>query len=556
MNNTSPVPILIAGAGPTGLILALTLLQNGIQVRIIDKDANRDPGQRGSGLQPRTLELFRFLGVLDDVLAKALSGFQRRQYKPGGVETLKITTIAPIEDPTPSTPYMNAKMLGQYNTEAILRSHIERLGGSVEYGTELRSFVQYHDRVEALLATKNGEAEKTETVVTHWLVGSDGGRSAVRKQLNLSFVGETRTEGQWKAVLGLVETQGLGTDYWHQWGDINTAGLAMMPTERPGWFSFMFKAAADEDKLLVNRNALVEALYKQVERKDLVFGQVEALSLYRPNVCMVDKFSEGRVFIAGDAAHIHSPAGGQGLNSGTQDSFNLAWKLSLIEKGLASPSLLATYTEERLPVIAAMLQKSTKLFNAMQKNAEEGWKRGGDLRMLGINYRWSSIVVDERTPKAESPNDVNPYGSGNDSELRAGDRAPEAPDLVPVRTGEADGATSLFNVFRPTHHTVLLFNLPAEETEQLLQAVQKYPAGSVKTVLVFPQGTFDPHVAGQPDLVVVDKGSHAYAGYLVSPEKPTIVIVRPDGAIGGIAYGLKGLDNYFRGVFSVIGEAL
>ncbi|TFY63852.1 hypothetical protein EVJ58_g2993 [Rhodofomes roseus] len=525
MDNTSPVPILI----------------NGIQVRIIDKDANRDPGQRGSGLQPRTLELFRFLGVLDDVLAKALSGFQRRQYKPGGVETLKRTTIAPIEDPTPSTPYMNAKMLGQYNSEAILRSHIECLGGSVEYGTELRSFVQYHDRVEALLATKNG---------------SDGGRSAVRKQLNLSFVGETRTEGQWKAVLGLVETQGLGTDYWHQWGDINTAGLAMMPTERPGWFSFMFKAAADEEKLLVDRDALVEALYKQVERKDLVFGQVEALSLYRPNVCMVDKFSEGRVFIAGDAAHIHSPAGGQGLNSGAQDSYNLAWKLSLVEKGLASPSLLATYTEERLPVIAAMLQKSTKLFNAMQKNAEEGWKRGGDLRMLGINYRWSSIVVDERTPKAESPNDVNPYGSGNDSELRAGDRAPEAPDLVPVRTGEADGATSLFNVFRPTHHTVLLFNLPAEETEQLLQAVQKYPAGSVKTVLVFPQGTFDPHVAGQPDLVVVDKGGHAYAGYLVSPEKPTIVIVRPDGAIGGIAYGLKGLDNYFRGVFSVIDEAL
>ncbi|TFY54307.1 hypothetical protein EVJ58_g8943 [Rhodofomes roseus] len=501
--------------------------------------------------------LFHFLEVIDDVLAKALLIMPGHQYKlPGGVEILKVVIMTSIVEPTPSIPYNNAKLLGQYNTEAILRSHIERLGGKVEYGTELRSFVQYPDRVEALLATKNGEAEKIETVVTHWLVGSDGGRSAVRKQLNLSFIGETRTEGQWKAVLGLVETQGLGTDYWHQWGDINTAGVMMMPTERPGWFSFMLKAAADEEKLLVDRDALVEVLYKQVGRKDLVFGQVEALSLYRPNIRVVDKFSEGRVFLAGDAAHVHSPAGGQGLNSGAQDSFNLAWKLSLVEKGLASPSLLATYTEERLPVIAAMLQKSTKLYDAMLKNAEDGWKRGGDLKMLGINYRWSSIVVDERTPKAESPNDVNPYGSGNDSELRAGDRAPEAPDLVPVRTGEADGATSLFNVFRPMHHTVLLFNLPAEEMEQLLQAAQKYQAGSVKTVLVFPQGTSDPHIAGQPDLVVVDKGGHAYAGYLVSPEKPTIVIVRPDGVIGGIAYGLKGFETYFRGVFSVIGDAL
>ncbi|TFY56076.1 hypothetical protein EVJ58_g7861 [Rhodofomes roseus] len=418
---TSSTPVLIAGAGPTGLVLGLTLLQNGIQVRIIDKDANRHPGQRGSGLQntqPRTLELFRFLGVLDDVLAKALSGFQRREYKPGGVETLKISTIAPIEDPTPSTPYMNAKMLGQYNTEAILRSHIERLGGSVEYGTELRSFVQHPDRVEAVLATKDGETEKTETVVAHWIVGSDGARGVVRKQLGLSFLGETRVEGQF--LLGLVETQGLDTEYWHMWGSIGVGGLLLIPTERPGWFSFITTGVIDSEKLLADRDGLIATFYRLVERTDLVFGQLEAVSYYRPNIRMVDKFGEGRVFVAGDAAHVHSPAGGQGLNSSVQDAFNIAWKLALVEKGLASPSLLATYTEERLPVIAAMLQKSTKLYDAMQNNAEEGWNRGGDLRMLGVNYRWSSIVVDERTPKAQSPESVNPYGSGNDGELRAG----------------------------------------------------------------------------------------------------------------------------------------
>ncbi|KAH9912701.1 FAD binding domain-containing protein [Fomitopsis serialis] len=448
----------------------------------------------------------------------------RREYKlPGGTETLKVETIAPIEDPTPATPYVNASLLGQYNTEAILRAHIERLGGTVEYGTELRSFEQHPNHVEATLVTKNGEKEKTETLTSHWLVGTDGARGIVRKQLGLSFIGETRTDGAIH-LLGLVEVQGLDADHWHQWAEMLNGGLMLIPTERTGYFSFFLGRVQDVEKLLVDRDALVETFLNRVERQDLVFGKFEAVSPYRPNIRMVDKFGEGRVFVAGDAAHVHSPAGGQGLNSSVQDAFNLAWKLTLVEQGLASPSLLATYTEERLPVIAAMLQKSTKLFEALQKgDTERAWKRGGDLRMLGVNYRWSSIVVDERTPKAQSPESVNPYGSGTDGDLRAGD--------------QADDPTSLFSVFRPSHHTALLFNIPAEEMEQVLRVAQKYPSGSVKTVSIYPQGTSNP----------TDRDGHAYAGYQVSPEKPTIVIVRPDGVVGGI---------YFRGVFDATGDAL
>ncbi|KAH9913060.1 monooxygenase [Fomitopsis serialis] len=557
MGSTSPIPVLIAGAGPTGLVLGLTLLQNGVQVRIVDKDPKRHPGQRGSGLQPRTLELFHFLGVLDDVQVNALSVMPRREYKlPGGTETLKVETIAPIEDPTPATPYVNASLLGQYNTEAILRAHIERLGGTVEYGTELRSFEQHPNHVEATLVTKNGEKEKTETLTSHWLVGTDGARGIVRKQLGLSFIGETRTDGAIH-LLGLVEVQGLDADHWHQWAEMLNGGLMLIPTERTGYFSFFLGRVQDVEKLLVDRDALVETFLNRVERQDLVFGKFEAVSPYRPNIRMVDKFGEGRVFVAGDAAHVHSPAGGQGLNSSVQDAFNLAWKLTLVEQGLASPSLLATYTEERLPVIAAMLQKSTKLFEALQKgDTERAWKRGGDLRMLGVNYRWSSIVVDERTPKAQSPESVNPYGSGTDGDLRAGDRAPDAPGLVNVGSEEADDPTSLFSVFRPSHHTALLFNIPAEEMEQVLRVAQKYPSGSVKTVSIYPQGTSNPSVVGRPDLAIADRDGHAYAGYQVSPEKPTIVIVRPDGVVGGIVYGLSGLAQYFRGVFDATGDAL
>ncbi|KZT74558.1 hypothetical protein DAEQUDRAFT_720739 [Daedalea quercina L-15889] len=547
---TASIAILIAGAGPTGLLLGLTLLQNGVQVRIVDKDPNRHPGYRGSGLQPRTQEILRFLGVLDDVLALALPILPLREYKlPGGKEELKTILLVPHEDPTPPIPYPTSVLLGQYNTEAILRSHIERLGGTIEYGTELRSFEQHADRVDATLVTSTGGTEKTEMVPYHYVVGTDGAKSAVRKRLGFSFVGETRVEGL--MLLGMVEVHGLETQHWHQWGAMAKGGLIFMPTEKPSYFSFILSGDAEElPNLLADHDALRKTLQKRTDRDDLVLGAFEAVSLYRPNVRMVDKFGQGRVYVAGDAAHVHSPAGGQGLNSSVQDAFNLAWKLVLVEKSLASPSILSTYTEERLPVIAAMLQKSTVLYDAMRKSQEGGWKRGDELRQLGVNYRWSSIAVDERTPKPEGPESVNPYGSGADGDLRAGDRAPQAPGLVPVHEGEA---ASLFDVFRPTHHTVLLFNLPAQETERVLVAAKKYPSGFVKTAVILPQGTSDLQVVGQPDLAFVDRDGHAFTTYQVSPEKPTIVIVRPDGVVGGIVYGVGGFEKYFKGIFSAAG---
>ena len=147
---------------------------------------------------------------------------------------------------------------------------------------------------------------------------------------------------------------------------------------------------------------------------------------------------------------------------------NLSWKLSLVEKGYAAPSLLDTYTEERAPVIAEMLKKSTKLFDEAQRvkadgtNVEQAWHRGSELHMLGVNCRWSSIVLDERTPKESIP--VDPYGvtriDPNVSLLRAGERAPDAPGLQVVGAGDSDGqeTTSLLDIFGPSYHTALIFS--------------------------------------------------------------------------------------------------
>lgn len=231
--------------------------------------------------------------------------------------------------------------------------------------------------------------------------------------------------------------------------------------------------------------------------------------------------------------------------------FNLAWKLALAEKGITRPSLLSTYTEERFPVIAEMLQMSTRLYGAMQRDEIEGFRRDGVLFQLGVNYRWSSVVVDERTPKPKNAQDVDPYGAGSDGTLRAGDRAPQAPGLVTASAGE----TSLFDLFGPGHHTVLLFNLPAEDAERIIGVVKGFPAKLVKTVVLATQGASDFRVTGAPDIAVVDKAGDAFSAYQVTPEKPTVVIVRPDGFVGGIVYGLEGLTKYFGGVFNAVGDA-
>ena len=202
-----------------------------------------------------------------------------------------------------------------------------------------------------------------------------------------------------------------------------------------------------------------------------------------------------------------------------------------------------------------MLQKSTLLYDAMQRDEEAAWTRPRDLWQLGVNYRWSSIVVDERTPKPRGPMEVNPYGSGTDGTLRAGDRAPDAPGLVPV--SDDDGAlAALFDVFRPIHHTMLLFNLPTQELARMLTAAKMYPSKCIKTVVIYPRGTSKAVVTGKPDLAFIDREGHAFKSYQVPQDRPTIVIVRPDAYVGAIAHGLQGFASYFRRIFIGMGDTM
>ncbi|KAJ3749303.1 FAD binding domain-containing protein, partial [Lentinula detonsa] len=265
------------------------------------------------------------------------------------------------------------------------------------------------------------------------------------------------------------------------------------------------------------------------------------------------------IFLA-DAAHVHSPTGGQGLNSGIQDAFNLCWKLSLVHKGLQDGSinsnrLMYTYTEERVRVVKAMLTITTNLLkrtfgaNPGGKPSRSGiaFIRGFELCMFGINYRGSPIVLDEVDPPAEV---LDPYNMSADEPVRGGDHAPQAVGLK-VLCGLS---------FTSTAHTALVFAGSIESLElvrSLVRALTKYPHGMMRIMIVHSP-------EGEPELVleVQDTEGHAYASYLRGLDQSglpasgserkglVVVIVRADGHVGAIVKDAEGGDRYKQKLFA------
>ncbi|KZT69639.1 monooxygenase [Daedalea quercina L-15889] len=562
MPEDTTVPVLIVGAGPTGLVAALTLRKNGIPVRIIEKEESfRTIGQRGAGTMPRTQELYQLLGILDDVQAKALQTPPIRMYRlPEGVEPITTFPVEPLVAPTPSRPYSNIILLGQSQTEAILRGHLEKYHCKVELGTTLYSIQPEEDHVQAHVLKKDGDREHVETIKCRWLIGADGARGAVRKQLGLTFDGESFGPSM-HLIIGDVGIEGVDNKHWHYWGDMSTTLVTLRSTEQDGIWLLMLGGQINHAKVVAEREELEKMIKIGTGREDLKLGQVHSIVEWRPQARMVETFRKGRVFVAGDSAHIHTPFGGQGLNTSIQDAVNLSWKLSLVEKGIAAPSLLDSYTEERLPVIAQMLKMSTKLFNeflgvkANGTNAETAWARGGPLHMFGVNCRWSSVVVDERTPKEVTP--VDPYGATHSTNLvRAGDRAPDASGLVMLdpavdRTDGTQETTSLFNVFGTSYHTVLIFGEEPNKVAEIVSALEHYPSELLRKVLVCKDMS-TPSISDGVDLRVVDRDGHACGGYQIKEGETVAVAIRPDGVIGGIVCRAEGAREYFDSVFSAL----
>ncbi|KAJ7289168.1 FAD binding domain-containing protein [Mycena rebaudengoi] len=538
--------VLIAGAGPSGLVLALTLLKNGIPVRIIDKEPKYSIGARGAAVQVRTLELYAILGI-PEIVQEGKYLLPMALYKPGEIKPEKTVALQPWKEPTPNLPHANCLIVSQDRHEEILRAHLEKLLVSVELGSELRSFEQFPDHIVAhIVKTDSDGKQSEESTKFGWLIGTDGAHSIVRKQLGLSFLGETKSQGQ-MALGDIVVEEGVDPNLWHVWSLDSQLMLLRMngPTSKEGTFMYSGQPEHLKGKILT-REEFIEEFYTVTGRRDVKFGEVKWLSSYTPNMRMVDRFRDGRVFVAGDAAHCHSPTGGQGLNASVQDSINLGWKLALVQKGLAPATLLDTYNEERIRVVAHMLHITTQLFEktfGSTKGNGEQWERGSEMNMLGVNYRGSSIVVDAESTLSGS----GAYTSSEDGGVQVAYRAPDASGLV---TLGSDAPTTLFTIFSPAMHTVLVFGSDATTHGTVADALKCYSAELVQSMLLLPQGQATTESDVAPfTRVWEDREGHAYTGYGVPPAALTLVVVRPDGYVGVVTKAAEDLGRYFGKIF-------
>ncbi|KAJ6494759.1 FAD binding domain-containing protein [Mycena vitilis] len=547
-----PPSVLITGAGPTGLILALILLKNGLSVRIINKELSHRTGSRGVGIQPRTLELYDILDILPGIrdggepLFTQEKKFSVFKYKPGEREPASMMPANWVK-PSPDTPHTVGFNVSQDRHEEILREYLRELSCTVEIGCELRAFEQSPDRVVAhLIKTDADGQQQEEHTAFDWLVGTDGAHSVVRKQLGLSFLGETRTEQN--MALGDIVVEGLDNRYWHMW-NVQPKLLVLRSNHSASQlFTYVYTGRPDEKTL--TREEFIEEFYALTGRRDVTFGDAPWASNYRPSMRMVDRMRDGRVLIAGDAAHCHSPSGAQGLNSSVQDAANLGWKLALVHKGLAPATLLDTYSEERVRVIARTLQLTTKLHDKTWVAPPVGaaaddskFKRSNDLSMLGVNYSGSSIVLEEEGVAAAAESD--PYAKAEGERVQAAYRAPDAPGLVQVGS-DNDAPTRLFAVFRASVHTVLIFGGDVAARAPVADVLGKLPKDTMHPVVVLPQGNTSAEGASSFATVLEDQAGHAYRGYRLDAGELTVVIVRPDGVVGAVVSGADGVKAYFQ----------
>ncbi|TFY80323.1 hypothetical protein EWM64_g3689 [Hericium alpestre] len=533
--STSIPDVFVVGSGPTGLVTALTLAQNGVTVRIIEKLPHFPFGQRGSGVMPRTLEVYHFLGILDDVKRRGILMPDLLQYENG--------------EPDERT----ARLLGQDAACEILREHLKKHGVEVELSTELCYLEQTDDGVTATIKNTRSGKETLKAVHVKYLVGADGARGVTRKLLDLSLLGET--EEKFRILIGEVEAFGINDKNWHKFGGMPFDSAMLCPTDRTakeGIFSLTctgpeldFKRGA-EDHDYLRQFALSVA-----QLPELKIGEIETIVDYRPNIRIVSTFQVGRVFVAGGCVLINS----------LFTKFNLAWKLALASKGLATSSLLETYSTERMPVITEMLQRTTAIVSKLTSD-DEGMKtriktfpRPVHLKQLGVNYRWSSIVIDDQQQ------DFRPNGHTGVAEpasayiveeggrLHGGDRAHDATGLIDIKTKDI---TRLFNVFGTDHHTILLFCDSAVMTpySSILQLLQRYRKGLIQSAVICKDPSTVTALVGSADFVLHDRDGHAYAAYDPNLTSCSVAIVRPDGVVGALVRGLDGVERYFSRILA------
>jgi len=516
MNTTIKTAVLIIGAGPTGLALACQLIRYGIDFLIVDKREGITPYSKAIGVQARTLEIYQQIELADTLVDQGLITKGVRLLE-GGEEKAEVPLSTLGEG---KSPFPFLLIVEQSKHEHLLYDFSKAHGHDVRWQTTLSDFS--HDDAGVAGTVVNASGEK-QIIQAQYLVACDGSKSSVRTGLGLSFEGSTL-----ERLFYVADVQ-LKWDFPH---DMLTACLAKDRSTAffpmPGEDRYRIVGVFPEDCEKNEGEILYEEIEKQIledSQLELDIYQVNWFSTYKVHSRRVNKFSVGRCFVAGDAAHIHSPAGAQGMNTGIQDGYNLAWKLALVLRGEASPRILDTYNEERVEVAERLLETTDRMFDLLVNPAwllsfvrrhifphVANFLVGLDsvnqfifplISQIGISYHGHSLSVDTE----------------DGFEVRAGDRMP----YVMI-----DGKGIYDWLHAPKFH-LLTFSNDLEPNEPNNKAIQK-EFGSLVDYLVFPLRQRVTEVFGS--------------------QKPFSVLLRPDNYIGFVSSGdpLSELRAYFTNI--------
>jgi len=529
------IDVLIVGAGPTGLMLALAMKRLGRAVRVVERSPKPSEYSKALAVQSRTLELFDTMGIGREARSRgewfrAVSFYARGRR----VARLRLGGI-PSRYPRPL-------ILSQAETERILIEHLAKLGVDVERSKELTGFIEEDDGVTATVRAGSGEPE---LIQARWLVGCDGAHSAVRHALGLPFEGAAYPE-----TVGLADVR---IDWDRPPGEAEvylsrTGVMGAVPMKGDRRYRMIdlnpHPQEANETSLAAFQSRFAEASCSPISLTDPVW-----ISLFHLHRRIVPTMRVGRVFLAGDAAHIHSPAGGQGMNTGIQDALNLAWKLDHVLEGIAPESLLDSYTAERHPIAKAILRFSNNLFQTgASRSAAIGFFRTlilprllripavqvritRSISQIDLNYRSSPIVAEHQVslagirilsndPAAPTLRDWFAFRQGP----RAGDRAPDArvatlPDRKPTR---------LAKHLSSERHTLLIFaglgtvsTLQERLTTMARQIIADY-GSKIEVIRIASHSNWR-------DADILDPSGAAHRCF--GATSPILVLVRPDGHI-------------------------
>ena len=495
--------VLVVGAGPVGLVAGAELARRGVRVRVIDKLAQPTDQSRAIAVHARSLDMLDRMGIVDEMLSTGIKATAMEMYAAG--KKLFRVPFAEVDSAFPFT-----LTTAQTETERVLGAHLESLGITVERGVDLVGLTQDEQAVHVTLRRADGSTEQANA---SWVIGADGGHSHTRKLVGTGLAGSFAGE---RFLLGdVVAEHALDLDAMHTF--FAPDGPVVVLPMRDGRMRFLAEIH-DAPGAPLNLNPTQDELQAILDRRigGIRIVQSHWLTCFEIHHARVPAYRWGRVFLAGDAAHIHSPAGGQGMNTGMQDAFNLSWKLAAVIKGDGGQTLLNSYEAERIPVADGVIAFTNRLTKA-------GTLSGAPRQMRDLAVKALSHIPAARRFMAETAEEVNigyrnsPIAVGRrpkGAKVAAGQHVPHVTDAaVQKQLSVACGVQN-------TGHVVL--------TVASSQVAPAAGAGQTQVLVAFD----DTHVAGY-DTVIADPNNVVAQRFGL--KNGGRVVIRPDRYIGAVA---------------------